>query len=128
MSGAMNVDATNAAAAAQPSPTPSMVAERASQVPPGARAYFQPLMAEAMQSLKAEIRQEIGIEFDKSMGENFASLNKALEDTRMQTKAYVDTSSSELIAKFDSMFNIKSIEMEKQLKALEANMPETINE
>ncbi len=119
-----------AAAASEPSTTPSMVADRATrqaEMPAGARAYFQPMLREAMQSLKVEIRDEIGKEFDKSMVVNFASLNQAMDDTRMQTKQYVNASSSELIAKFDTIFNAKSIEIEKQLKALETNMQTAMN-
>ena len=114
MATGMNVDST-AYAAAQPIPTPSMVAERpVGEVPAGARAYFQPLLKEAMNKMKDEFRTEIGIEFDKSMNTNFASLNKAMEDSRTLIKQYVDGSSVELIAKFDNILNAKSVEIDKK--------------
>ena len=123
MSAAMQVDASaSSAAPAQPFATPQMVAERMTQqaeMPAGARAYFQPILREAIENMKVEFRKEIGAEFDKAMNTNFSSLNKAMEDTRTQTKVYVDQSSSDLIKKFDIRFNAKSKEIETQIKAIE---------
>ena len=95
----MNVDAT---ATPQPSVTPQMVAERAptgEEIPQWAR--------DAMIQLHSNIRKEIGEEFDRTMNVNFASLNKAMDDCRTQTKMYVDNSHSDLITKFDIIFKSK---------------------
>ena len=51
-----------------------------------------------------------------------------MEDLRIQTKQYVDGSSVELITKFDTIFNANSIEIEKQIKALEVNIQTAINQ
>ena len=118
----MNVDSTAAAASAEPTPTPSMVAERpVGEIPAGARAYFQPMM----NATKAEILKEIATEFDKSMGTNFASLNNSIEVSQKAMKTYMDNTSSELIQKFDAIFNAKTMEIEKQMKALEEKIKET---
>ena len=78
----VNMNAT-AAASAQPMMTPSMVAERpVGEIPAGARAYFQPMMAEAIGAAKTELRTELGAMFDSAMNTNFASLNKAMADNR----------------------------------------------
>ena len=124
----MDVNMSAGAATTQPFATPQMVAERATEGPPaGARAYFQPILREAMESMKREFRQELGDEFDKAMNTNFASLNQAMTDTRMQTMAYVDQSSSDLIKKFDIIFNAKTKELEVQIKALEETIKDSIN-
>ena len=83
---------------AEPSATPTMVAERPqTTIPEGARGYFRPMLAEAMNSTKAEIRKEIGEEFDRSMNTNFKSLNKAMEDNKLAIKAFAENGMSEII-------------------------------
>ena len=112
MATTMNVDSSaTAAASAEPIPTPSMVAERpVGEIPPGARAYFQPMLATA----KAEIMKEIATEFDKAMSTNFGSLNQSIEASQQAMKSYMDNNSSELIQKFDAIFNAKFVEIEKK--------------
>ena len=128
MSGAMNVDSTAAAASAESTPTPSMVAERpVTTVPEGARADVQAMLDQAMAAFKIELRSEIGKEFDTAMNINFTSLNQAMSDTHLQMKGYVDTSSVELIAKFDKIFNDKTTAIETQIKALEENIKTAVN-
>ena len=64
MATSMNIDSSAAAASAEPIPTPSMVAERpVGEIPTGARAYFQPMLATA----RAEFMKDIAVEFDKAM-------------------------------------------------------------
>ena len=124
----MNVDSTAAAASAEPTPTPSMVAERpVTTVPEGARADVQAMLDQAMATFRIELRSEIGKEFDTAMNTNFASLNKAMSDTHLQMKGYVDTSSVELIAKFDKIFADKTTAIEAQIKALEENIKTAVN-
>ena len=109
----MEVDPTATNAAAQPSVTPQMVAERATpgeEIPQWAR--------DAMSELHSNIRKEIGEEFDRTMNVNFGSLNKAMDDCRMQTKMYVDNAHSDLITKFDIIFNAKTKEIENKCKHL----------
>ena len=85
MSANMNVDQSAASASAEPSMTPSMVAERpVGEIPTGARAYFQPMLM----ATKAEIMKEIATEFDKSMNTNFVSLNNSIEASQTATKVY----------------------------------------
>ena len=99
----MEVDNAAVYTTAQPSVTPQMVAERATpgeEIPQWAR--------DAMSELHSNIRKEIGEEFDRTMNVNFGSLNKAMDDCRMQTKAYVDSAHSDLITKFDIIFNAKT--------------------
>ena len=99
----MQVDASADHASAQPVVTPQVVAERATPgeaIPQWAR--------DAMSELHSNIRKEVGEEFDRTMNVNFGSLNKAMDDCRMQTKAYVDSAHSDLITKFDIIFNAKT--------------------
>ena len=81
MFGTVDMANNAAGAASQAFATPQMVAERATgtQVPEGACAYFQPMLREAMATVKVEMRQEIGAEVDRSMAVNFNSLNAAME-------------------------------------------------
>ena len=69
-----------------------MVAECATrtEIPQGARAYFQPMLGEAMVTVKAEMHQEIGAAFDRSMQSNFNSLTDAMEENKSATKTFVE--------------------------------------
>ena len=99
MATGMNVDSSAASATAEPTATPSMVAERpVGEIPSGARAYFQPMLNAA----KAEIMKEIATEFDKAMSTNCSSLNESLETSQKAMKSYMDNSASELIQKIDT--------------------------
>ena len=122
MATAMNIDSAATAASGEPIPTPSMVAERpVGEIPAGARAYFQPMI----NATRAEIMKEIATEFDKSMQTNFVSLNNSNQASQQAMKTYMDNTSSEIIQKFDARFNAKSVETEKQIKALEEKVKET---
>ena len=72
-------DASNAAssATAEQFASPQMAAERASrtEIPSGAHADFQPMLQEAMQTTKSEIKAEIGAWIDNAVKINFTSLN-----------------------------------------------------
>ena len=93
-----------------------MVAERpVGEIPTGARAYFQPMMAEAINAAKTELRTELGAMFDSAMNTNFNSLNQAMPDNRDFIKSYADQSSVELISKLDKIFAAKSSEIERSL-------------
>ena len=125
-SGDVNLTAT-AAASARPMLTPSMVAERpVGEIPAGARAYFQPMMAEAIATAKNDLRTELGAMFNSAMNINFANLNKAMEDNKGFVKGYCDQYSVELIAKFDKIFANKSSEIESKITALETSIKETL--
>ena len=80
------------------------------------------MLQQALAAFKAELRSEIGKEFDAAMNINFTSLNQAMTDTHTKMKDYVDHSSVDLIAKFDKIFATKQTEIEKQLKKLEENI------
>ena len=109
----MEVDTSATSTATQPTVTPQMVAERATpgeEIPQWAR--------DAMSELHSNIRKEIGEEFDRTMNINFGSLNKAMDDCRTQTKVYVDNAHSDLITKFDIIFNAKTKKMKNKCKPL----------
>ena len=126
MAGNMNVDSA-AGATADPTMTPSMVAERpVGETQAGAHAEFQPMLDTAMKNLKAEIRAEIGKEFDAAMNQNFASLNKAMTENKDYAIAYAEKSSVDIIAKFDKILGAKSTELEAKITKLEETIKVSI--